>query len=240
MADFFNKIVYTDSTGEEITLDQSTSVATVDASTLSVAEAQHAVNADHAANADNATNANHATNADSATKATQDGNGNNIASTYATQSALTSELAGKADREGTYPALVVGEATTARSLNAQSGEAGFSLVTVICNKWTIAGMGQSGQVAFSFICRTSNLNYLGLGTNRTLAQLVNGMHSAGVSGRFLTSGQLESRPPLYINISSRGDATLYMPNPSGNSPTSNPIGDGAYAAEILYTSHWDF
>ena len=58
MADFFNKIVYTDSTGEEITLDQSTSVETVDESTLGVAnaeEAQHAVNADNAANAANVT-----------------------------------------------------------------------------------------------------------------------------------------------------------------------------------------
>ena len=239
MADFFNKIVYMDSTGEEITLDQSTSVATVDESTLSVAEAQHAVNADHATNADNATNANHATNADSATKATQDGNGQNIASTYATQSALTSGLNGKADKSGTFPDLVVGEATTARSLNTQSGEAGFSLVTVICNKWTFAGIAQKGQVAFGFICRTSNLNHV-LGTGKTLAQLVSGMHSAGVYGRFLTSGQLGGQPPLYINVPQSGNAILYMPNSSGNSHTSNPIQNGAYAAEILYTSHWDF
>lgn len=107
MADFFNKIVYTDSTGEEITLDQSTSVATVDASTLSVANAKEA---QHAVNADNATNANHATSADSATKATQDGNGKNIASTYATLATLTSGLNGKANTSGSYLDLIVGEA----------------------------------------------------------------------------------------------------------------------------------
>lgn len=116
MADFFNKIVYTDSTGEEITLDQPTSVATVDASTLSVAEAQHAANADHATNADNA---NHATSADSATKATQDGNGNNIASTYATQSALTSGLNGKANTNGSYVSMSVGNYTSSGTIKSK-------------------------------------------------------------------------------------------------------------------------
>lgn len=63
---------------------------------------KNATNADHATSADNVS---HATSADSATKAIQDGNGNNIASTYATQSALTSGLDGKANTSGVYPNL---------------------------------------------------------------------------------------------------------------------------------------
>lgn len=46
-------------------------------------------------------------------KATSDGNGNNIPSTYATQSALSSGLAGKANTSGSYPSLSVGAATNA-------------------------------------------------------------------------------------------------------------------------------
>ena len=68
-----------------------------------VKNATNATNADHATSADNAS---HATSADSATKATQDSNGNNIASTYATQSALTSGLDGKANTSGTYSNLI--------------------------------------------------------------------------------------------------------------------------------------
>lgn len=51
-------------------------------------------------------------------KATADGNGNNIASTYATQSALSSGLAGKANTSGTYPNMTVGNATNATQVNA--------------------------------------------------------------------------------------------------------------------------
>lgn len=47
--------------------------------------ADSATNAGHATTADSATNATNATSADSATKATQDGQGRNIASTYATK-----------------------------------------------------------------------------------------------------------------------------------------------------------
>ena len=61
MPQFIDSIEYTDTEGGKVALDGITSVSTVDASTLSVAEAQHAVNAN------NATNANHATSADSAT-----------------------------------------------------------------------------------------------------------------------------------------------------------------------------
>lgn len=61
MPQFIDSIEYTDTEGSKVALDGITSVSTVDASTLSVAEAQHA------AKADNATNANHATSADSAT-----------------------------------------------------------------------------------------------------------------------------------------------------------------------------
>ena len=59
--------------------------------------ATHATNADNATNAVNADNATHADSADSAVKATQDGNGDNIAATYAKQN-------------GTYPNLAAGEA----------------------------------------------------------------------------------------------------------------------------------
>ena len=48
-----------------------------------------------------------------ATNATNDGDGNNIASTYATQSAQSSGLAGKANTSGTYPDLTVGNSTNA-------------------------------------------------------------------------------------------------------------------------------
>lgn len=44
-------------------------------------------------------------------KATADGDGNNISSTYATQTALTSGLASKANTSGSYPNLSVGKAT---------------------------------------------------------------------------------------------------------------------------------
>lgn len=44
-------------------------------------------------------------------KAAADGNGNNIPSTYATQRALASGLAGKANTSGSYPNLSVGKAT---------------------------------------------------------------------------------------------------------------------------------
>ena len=129
MADFFDKIVYTDSTGEEITLDQSTSVVTVDASDLSVAEAQHAVNADRATNADNAT------------KATADGNGNNIASTYATKSALSSGLAGKANTSGTYPNMTVGNAT-----NATNDGSGHPILSFFTNSLTIDDLSSDADL----------------------------------------------------------------------------------------------
>lgn len=52
--------------------------------------------------ADSATNADNATTANSATKATQDGNGQVIASTYATKSALNTGLSGKANTSHTH------------------------------------------------------------------------------------------------------------------------------------------
>ena len=64
---------------------------------MTVGNATHATNADNATNAVNADNATHADSADSAVKATQDGNGDNIAATYANQN-------------GTYPNLAAGEA----------------------------------------------------------------------------------------------------------------------------------
>ena len=64
---------------------------------MTVGNATHATNADNATNAVNADNATHADSADSAVKATQDGNGDNIAATYAKQN-------------GTYPNLTAGEA----------------------------------------------------------------------------------------------------------------------------------
>lgn len=70
-----------------------------------------------ATNADNATNATNATNAANATKATQDASGNVITSTYATKNELTSGLSGKANTNGTYPSLTVGNATNAENAN---------------------------------------------------------------------------------------------------------------------------
>lgn len=64
---------------------------------MTVGNATHATNADNATNAVNADNATHADSADSAAKATQDGNGDNIAATYAKQN-------------GTYPNMAAGEA----------------------------------------------------------------------------------------------------------------------------------
>lgn len=46
-------------------------------------------------------------------KATSDGSGNNIVSTYATKTALSSGLAGKANTSGIYPNMSVGSATSA-------------------------------------------------------------------------------------------------------------------------------
>lgn len=54
-------------------------------------------------------------------KATGDGSGNNIAQTYATQNALSSGLAGKANTSGTYPNITAGNATNAANLNGFSG-----------------------------------------------------------------------------------------------------------------------
>lgn len=64
-------------------------------------------------------------------KATADGNGNNIVSTYATQSALSSGLAGKANTSGTYPNLTVGNATNAT--NATQVNADFISTTLTAN-----------------------------------------------------------------------------------------------------------
>lgn len=241
MADFFNKIVYTDSTGEEITLDQSTSVATVDESTLSVAEAQHAANADHATNADNATNAGHATSADSATKATQDGNGNNIVSTYATQSALASGLNGKANTSGTYSGLIVGEATTAEKLDTAIGKTGFSLVTLVCNKWTFSGNYSNtyGQIAFSFICRTSLKSSIYASGGKSLTSTIIKIQKAGIWGRFLATGTIRGETALYIAIPQAGSAILHTAT-SNDTYSDRVIQSGVYDATISDTAAWDF
>lgn len=76
MPKFIDKISYLDTAGVDVDLNQIQGVATVDESTLSVAnagEAQHAVNAD---------NANHATSADSATNVTANINGKAISSIF--------------------------------------------------------------------------------------------------------------------------------------------------------------
>ena len=65
-------------------------------------EADHAKTADTAKYASETENAVHAGYADNATKATQDGSGNVITDTYATKTALSSGLAGKADKSHTH------------------------------------------------------------------------------------------------------------------------------------------
>lgn len=85
-------------------------------------------------------------------KATADGNGNNIASTYATQSALSSGLAGKANTSGTYPNLTVGNATNAT--NATNDGSGHPILSFSKNSLSIDDLSSSAdlptQVSFSF------------------------------------------------------------------------------------------
>lgn len=222
MADFFNKIVYTDSTGEEITLDQSTSVATVDASTLSVAEAQHAVNADHATSADNATNANHAASADSATKATQDGSGNNIAFTYATQSALTSGLNTKANTAGTYPNLTAGTVTTA----------GVALLTVKCSQCKIAGYDYNGAFAFNMLVPSEHASDFETYGGSQLKRLITAFQVARCSSYCLASGRIQQHgTATYLLVPYSASAKLYCYNDSGTL-SELVVTDGAFEAVV--------
>ena len=73
--------------------------------------ANHATSADSATNADHATSADTATSAGAATNATNDGNGQNISSTYATKEEV-SEI-NNFDPNGNYHNLTVGHATSA-------------------------------------------------------------------------------------------------------------------------------
>ena len=87
-----------------------------------------------------------------ATRATNDGEGNNIASTYATKSALSSGLAGKANTSGTYPNLTVGNATNAT--RATNDGSGHPILSFMKNSLTIDDLSSDAalptQVAFSF------------------------------------------------------------------------------------------
>lgn len=85
-------------------------------------------------------------------KATADADGNNIASTYATKSALSSGLAGKANTSGTYPNLTVGNATNAtRATNDGSGN---PILSFIKTSLSIDDLSSSAdlptQINFSF------------------------------------------------------------------------------------------
>lgn len=86
-------------------------------------------------------------------KATADGNGNNIASTYATQSALSSGLAGKANTSGTYPNMTVGNATNAT--NATNDGSGHPILSFLKTSLSIDDLSSSAdlptQANFSFI-----------------------------------------------------------------------------------------
>ena len=76
-----------------------------------------------------------------ATNATNDGGGNNIASTYATQSALSSGLAGKANTSGTYPNLTVGNAT-----NATNDGGGNNIANTYATKAALAEISAQESV----------------------------------------------------------------------------------------------
>ncbi len=86
--DAIGSVQFDGSTNAEIavTVNESAHAANADHAT----EADSATEATHASSADNATTANTATTATSATKATNDGNGQNIANTYATKAELQS------------------------------------------------------------------------------------------------------------------------------------------------------
>ena len=83
-----------------------------------------ATNADVATTATTATNATHAASADTATKASQDGNGNDIAATYATKAELAAveENSERFREDGAYPDLVAGTANFALQAD-QAGRA---------------------------------------------------------------------------------------------------------------------
>ena len=76
-----------------------------------------------------------------ATNATNDGGGNNIASTYATQSALSSGLAGKANTSGTYSNLTVGKAT-----NATNDGGGNNIANTYATKAALAEISAQESV----------------------------------------------------------------------------------------------
>lgn len=81
--------------------------------------------------------------AETATKATQDGNGNPIADTYATKTELNNSLAVKANTSGYYADLSVGSATNAQNASNADYAAQAAQATV-ANAATQAQLGQSG------------------------------------------------------------------------------------------------
>lgn len=80
-----------------------------------------------------------------ATNATNDGEGNNIASTYATKSALSSGLAGKANTSGTYPNMTVGNAT-----NATNDGSGHPILSFLKNSLTIDDLSSDADLPTQF------------------------------------------------------------------------------------------
>ena len=122
-ADYAEVAFHADAADTATSADNAAHADSADTATTATtaANATHAASADNAAHADSAdtattaTNAAHAASADTATKATQDGNGNDIAATYATKTELSGAGGGNFDGNGTYPNLSVGQATHAAS-----------------------------------------------------------------------------------------------------------------------------
>lgn len=132
-------------------------------------------------NATNAENAEHATSADSATKATQDGNGNPIADTYATKTELNNSLAVKANTSGYYADLSVGSATNAQNASnadyaarAQLGQSGVPSASnddkIVTTEYLYPGSAEgNGVSSFSFVYRgvTHSVNIMTSYVNAT-------------------------------------------------------------------------
>ena len=107
-------------------------------------QADQAAYASSTASAEFAEAASHADSADSATKATQDGQGRNIANTYATKSELAA--AGQFDPNGNYPNLTAGDATHAASADAATkasqDASGNDIAATYATKSELAAAGQ--------------------------------------------------------------------------------------------------
>ena len=128
-------------------------------------------------------------------KATADGSGNNIASTYATKTALNSGLAGKASTSGSYPNMSVGSATaadTADGLNLP--DAVEYTITKMSNYYLASNLTLMGYGVFLItVGITTNASF---GYGDTFSGVVAVDHQASGAGGntnpFMFSGIIQS------------------------------------------------